>query len=105
MSSATEPWLSTSTRAIPSTASSPRASTAAPTPETVEEIAAYEVAQIRELQPQGPYYIAGYCAGGSIAFESARQLAAAGEEVARVLLFGSPFPAAYRDAVWRSCVL
>jgi thioesterase domain-containing protein len=63
---------------------------------TVEEMAAYEVAQIRELQPEGPYHIAGYCAGGAIAFESARQLAQAGEAVARVLLFGSPFPDAYR---------
>lgn len=63
---------------------------------TVEEMAAYEVAQIRELQPEGPYHIAGYCAGGAITFESARQLALAGESVARVMLFGSPFPGAYR---------
>ena len=64
-----------------------------PTGATVEEMAEYEVAQIRSMQPQGPYFLAGYCAGGSIAFESARQLAASGEEVARVLLFGSPSPA------------
>ena len=64
--------------------------------ETVEEMARYEVEQIRGLQPQGPYFIAGYCAGGSIAFESARQLVEAGEEVAWVALFGSPFPTAYR---------
>ena len=63
---------------------------------TVEEMAAYEVAQIRELQAEGPYYIAGYCAGGAITFESARQLARAGEVVARVILLGSPFPDAYR---------
>ncbi len=66
------------------------------TVETVDEMAAYEVAQIRQLQPKGPYNIAGYCAGGAIAFESARQLARAGEVVARVMLFGSPFPDAYR---------
>lgn len=72
------------------------------TAETVEEMAAYEVAQIRELQPEGPYYIAGYCAGGAIAFESARQLARAGEVVARVMLLGSPFPDAHRaDAMTR----
>jgi thioesterase domain-containing protein len=64
--------------------------------ETVEEMAAYEVEQIRELQRQGPYYLAGYCAGGAITFESARQLAMAGEAVARVMLLGSPFPDAYR---------
>jgi thioesterase domain-containing protein len=70
--------------------------------ETVEEMAAYEVAQIRAQQPQGPYHLGGYCAGGAIAFESARQLALAGEVVARVLLLGSPFPSAYRaDAATR----
>ena len=69
-----------------------------PTPDTVEEIAAYEVEQIRGLQAKGPYYLAGYCAGGTIAFESARQLLQAGEEVARVVLFGSPFPTTYRTA-------
>jgi thioesterase domain-containing protein len=74
----------------------PKGVDGSPTPETVEEIAEYEVAQIRRFQPEGPYYIAGFCAGGAIAFESARQLAHAGEEVARVLLFGSPFPTAYR---------
>lgn len=64
---------------------------------TVEEMAAYEVEQIRAFQPEGPYYIAGFCAGGSIAFESARQLAQAGATVARVLLLGSPFPGVFRS--------
>lgn len=63
---------------------------------TVEEMAAYEVEQIRSLQPKGPYYIAGFCAGGAIAFESARQLTQAGEEVARLMLLGSPFPSVFR---------
>jgi thioesterase domain-containing protein len=66
------------------------------TAETVEEMAAYEVAQIQGLQPHGPYYLAGYCAGGAVTFESARQLVQAGEVVARVLLLGCPFPDAYR---------
>ncbi len=74
----------------------PKGVDGSPTPETVEEIAEYEVAQIRRFQPEGPYYIAGFCAGGTIAFESARQLAHAGEDVARVFLFGSPFPTVYR---------
>jgi thioesterase domain-containing protein len=74
----------------------PRGLDGGSTADTVEEMAAYEVAQIRELQPKGPYYIAGYCAGGAITFESARQLARAGEVVARVMLLGCPFPDAYR---------
>jgi thioesterase domain-containing protein len=67
-----------------------------PLADTVEEMAAYEVEQIRAFQPEGPYHVAGFCAGGAIAFESARQLAAAGQEVARVVLFGAPFPSVYR---------
>ncbi len=76
----------------------PKGSDGGPIAATVEEMAQYEVRQIQSLQTHGPYFIAGYCAGGSIAFESACQLAASGEEVARVLLFGSPSPAAHRGA-------
>ena len=74
----------------------PKGLDGSPVPDTVEGIARYEVEQIRQLQPHGPYHLAGYCAGGAVAFESARQLAAAGEEVSRLLLFGSPFPTVYR---------
>jgi thioesterase domain-containing protein len=65
---------------------------------TVEEMAAYEVEQIRRVQPTGPYHLAGYCAGGTIAFEAARQLARAGQEVARLVLFGAPYPTTYRTS-------
>jgi thioesterase domain-containing protein len=82
----------------------PKGSDGGPTADTVEEMAQYEVAQIRSLQPHSPYFIAGFCAGGTITFESARQLAHAGEEVARVLLFGSPFPTVYRGLQVRSMV-
>jgi thioesterase domain-containing protein len=80
----------------------PRGLDGSPTADTVEEMAAYEVEQIRGFQAKGPYYIAGFCAGGTVAFESARQLVQAGEEVARVVLFGSPFPTAYRTAAQMS---
>jgi thioesterase domain-containing protein len=69
-----------------------------PLADTVEEMAAYEVEQIRSSQAHGPYYIAGFCAGGAIAFESARQLMQAGEEVARLVLLGSPFPSVFRTS-------
>ena len=58
----------------------------------VEDIAAYFAAQIRAFQPQGPYIIAGFCAGGTVAFELAQQL----QRVATVrfiALFGTPYPA------------
>ena len=70
----------------------PKGIDGSPTPDTVEEMAEYEVEQIRRFQPEGPYYIAGFCAGGTVAFESARQLAQAGEDVARVLLVRQSVP-------------
>jgi predicted ATP-grasp superfamily ATP-dependent carboligase len=62
----------------------------------VEDIAAHLAAQIRAFQPSGPFIIAGYCAGGAVAFELARQLAAAGTEPALLALFGCPHPSVYR---------
>jgi predicted ATP-grasp superfamily ATP-dependent carboligase/thioesterase domain-containing protein len=62
----------------------------------VEDIAACLAAQIRAFQPQGACVIAGYCAGGGVAFELARQLARAGAEPALVALFGCAHPSSYR---------
>lgn len=64
--------------------------------ERVEDLAAYFAAQIRSVRPDGPYVIAGYCAGGSIALELARQLLQAGAAVRLLALFGCPFPTWYR---------
>jgi thioesterase domain-containing protein len=63
---------------------------------SVEDLAAYFAAQIRTVRPDGPYIIAGYCAGGTIAFELARQLVRDGATVRVLALFGSPFPTSYR---------
>jgi predicted ATP-grasp superfamily ATP-dependent carboligase/thioesterase domain-containing protein len=62
----------------------------------VEDIAERLAAQIRAFQPEGPLVIAGYCAGGSVAFELARQLARAGTEPALLVLFGCVHPSFYR---------
>jgi len=48
------------------------------------------------VRPDGPYIIAGYCAGGTIAFELARQLLRDGRRWRVLALFGSPFPTSYR---------
>jgi phthiocerol/phenolphthiocerol synthesis type-I polyketide synthase E len=53
----------------------------------VEEMAAIYVKEIRKAQPQGPYFIGGYCMGGTIAFEVAQQLHAEGEPIALLALF------------------
>jgi thioesterase domain-containing protein len=62
----------------------------------VEDLAACFARQIVAFRPQGPYVIAGYCAGGTVAFELAQQLAGAGANVSLLALFGSPHPAYFR---------
>jgi amino acid adenylation domain-containing protein len=47
----------------------------------LEDQAAYYVANIRSIQPQGPYRLLGYCFGGLVALEIAQQLHASGQEV------------------------
>jgi thioesterase domain-containing protein len=72
----------------------------------VEEIAAYFAEQILTFRPQGPYFIAGYCAGGTTAFELAQQLVRNGATVPLVALFGCPYPAYFRlPAQFRQFVL
>ena len=52
-----------------------------------EAMAEKYVARLRQIQPNGPYYLGGTCNGGMVAFEMARQLQAAGENVALLALF------------------
>jgi thioesterase domain-containing protein/acyl carrier protein len=54
---------------------------------TIEEMAALYVKEIRRTQPHGPYFLAGYCGGGTIAYEAARQLQEDGEQIALLALF------------------
>ena len=49
--------------------------------QTIEDMAANYIADLRAHQPQGPYLLGGYCFGGVVAYEMARQLEALGEEV------------------------
>lgn len=62
----------------------------------MEEMAAYYLQQIRQVQPEGPYYLGGYCMGGDIAYEVACQLRAAGEEVP-ILAVIDPPPAKFNE--------
>ncbi|MEA3187678.1 MAG: hypothetical protein QOD99_1508 [Chthoniobacter sp.] len=55
--------------------------------DTIEEIAASYVREIRAIQPRGPYHLGGFSLGGVVAFEMAQQLAAAGERVGVLTLF------------------
>ena len=50
-------------------------------PGSLEEMAANYVDGVQTIQRRGPYRLGGYCFGAIVAFEMARQLKAAGEEV------------------------
>jgi len=52
----------------------------------VEEMASHYIEEIKTVQPKGPYFLGGYCLGGSIAYEIAQQLIAQGQEVALLAL-------------------
>ncbi len=55
--------------------------------ETIEDMAALYVKEVRREQPHGPYFLGGYCMGGTLAFEVAQQLQSEGEPVALLALF------------------
>ena len=59
---------------------------------TVEELANRATKSIRATRPRGPYILGGYCFGGTVAFETARQLRSMGEEVQMIALFDTPAP-------------
>lgn len=52
----------------------------------IEDMADFYISEIRSVQPHGPYLVGGHSSGSLVAFEIARQLEAAGDEVAGVLL-------------------
>lgn len=56
----------------------------------VDAMAAYYIATLKTLQPQGPYLIAGWCFGGVVAFEMAQQLMRQGEQVAFLGMLDTP---------------
>ncbi|AUX41120.1 hypothetical protein SOCE26_025250 [Sorangium cellulosum] len=64
---------------------------AGPVP-TLEQVAAGCCAEIRDVPVEGPLLLGGYCSGGVIAYEMARQLVAAGREVAALVLLNSEAP-------------
>jgi acyl transferase domain-containing protein/thioesterase domain-containing protein len=59
---------------------------------TLAEAATSCIEEIRQIQPQGPYLVAGFSGGGLTALEIARQLQADGESVARLVMLDTPVP-------------
>lgn len=58
-------------------------------PPSVERISATLVQALRSFQPRGPYRLGGWCNGGTIAYEMARQLEAQGQRVDLLVLLHS----------------
>jgi surfactin family lipopeptide synthetase C len=52
----------------------------------LEDMAERYIREVRTVQPTGPYFVGGFCLGGYLAYEVARQLRAQGQEVALVAL-------------------
>jgi thioesterase domain-containing protein/acyl carrier protein len=67
---------------------------------TVEDLAAPMLETVREAQPHGPYFFAGYSLGGMFAYEMAGRLRAAGEPVAWLGLLDT-CTAAFVGRRWR----
>ncbi len=59
---------------------------------SLESIAAAHIESLRAIQPEGPYLLGGFCNGGLLAYEMARQLRAAGEQVDFLALINPSSP-------------
>src|SRR5947209_2408402 len=62
-----------------------------PVPPTVEAMAAAHLLSLRAVQPEGPYLLGGWCNGGLVAYEMARQLHAAGQTVDLLVLMDAMY--------------
>jgi thioesterase domain-containing protein len=60
----------------------------------VEDMAAHYIKEMRELQPEGPYFIGGRSLGGMVAFEMAQQLKAQGQTIGLLALLDT-YPSGY----------
>jgi len=66
--------------------------TALPPDFTLQDIAANLLEALCDAQPQGPYYLAGWCMSGVIAYDMAQKLRARGQEVALLAIFDGLCP-------------
>ncbi len=63
-------------------------------PPTLESVATAHINLLRTVQPKGPYLLGGFCNGGLVAYEMARQLHTEGETVDLLALI-NPTPVGY----------
>ncbi|SFL71958.1 Acyl transferase domain-containing protein [Shimia aestuarii] len=60
--------------------------------DTLVQAATDYIAEMRQVQPHGPYLLGGFSGGGITAYEIARQLEADGETVSLVAMLDTPLP-------------
>jgi hypothetical protein len=60
-------------------------------PPTVETMATAHIKSMRAVQPEGPYLLGGWCNGGLVAYEMARQLHAAGQAIDLLVLMDAMY--------------
>ncbi|WP_417817491.1 type I polyketide synthase [Tritonibacter scottomollicae] len=60
--------------------------------ERIEDAARAYIAEMRQVQSEGPYLVGGFSGGGITAYEIAQQLKAAGEAVDALVLLDTPLP-------------
>jgi thioesterase domain-containing protein len=66
---------------------------------TMEDMAAAHIKSMRAVQPDGPYLLGGWCNGGLVAYEIARQLRTEGQAIDLLVLLDPVFlvyPVSYR---------
>ena len=56
----------------------------------IEDMASHYIREIKILQPQGPYHLAGYSFGGLVAFQMGCELLKRGDEIGLLALLDSP---------------
>ena len=69
-----------------------------------EDMAADYIRQIRTVQPEGPYLLAGFCVGGVLALEMAQQFHAQGQKVALLAFFDTYCPVYYKPKLFQDWV-
>ncbi len=62
---------------------------------SIESIAALHIDTLRAVQPHGPYLLGGFCNGGLVAYEMARQLQEQGQESAVLIAAMAATPSRY----------
>lgn len=75
-----------------------------PPHQTIEEMAEHYLAEIRAVQPRGPYVLAGYSGGGVTAYEMAQRLRSTGDAASVVIFIDTLQPAINSDAPFRRLI-